>query len=111
MSSAAGIRPTNPPQTDPRAAQLDARFRNIGFVKAHDLLDVYAAMPVQPEADGDKALQQRQSMLRGLVTHYVLLRRQLPAGGRLPAAGEAMPGVIDEAALRAIIGDEDSDAA
>lgn len=106
MSAAAGA-----PAADPRAAQLDARFRTIGFAKAHDLLDLYQALPVQPETEGDRALQQRQSMLRGLVTHYALLRRQLPAGGVLPETDAAMPGVIDEAGLRAIIGDEDGDAA
>lgn len=96
---------------DPRGAQLDARFRNVGFVKAHDLLDLYQALPAQPATEGDRALQQRQAMLRVLITHYALLRRQLPSAGAVPEAEAAMPGVIDEAALRAIIGDEDGDAA
>lgn len=108
MSRVPESRPVQTPAADPRAAQLDARFRTIGFAKAQELLDVYHAMPVRPDVEGDRALQLRQTMMRGLVTHYALLRRQLPAAPPDPGEG---PGVIDEAALRAIIGDEDNDAA
>ena len=97
----------DPRALDPRAAQLDARFRNIGFAKAQDLLDLYSETPLRPEAEGDRPLQQRQAMLRGLIAHYTLLRRQLPAATAM--AADAASGVIDEAALRAIIGGEDDD--
>jgi len=93
---------------DPRAAQLDARFRNIGFAKAQELLDVYHETPVRPDAGGDRPLQQRQTMLRGVITHYALLRRQLPPDAAPTAAPDDNPGVIDAAAYRAMLARLDS---
>lgn len=90
---------------DARVAALDNEFKEAGLAKAQELVAVYRTLPVKPDQEGDKSLQQRQTMMRGILAHYASLRRLLQQQER--RADEPFE-EIDEAGLRAILhGDDD----
>ena len=77
------------------------RFQSVARAKHDALLEIYHALAIEPEEDGDKALYQRQSASKALLTHIALLRKLLGLAP-LPAV-TAGKGELDVASYRAMV--------
>jgi hypothetical protein len=77
------------------------RFNAIAHAKLDELLDVYRQLPAEPAEAGDRALYQRQSAGKALLTHIALLRKLLQRD--MPAAAAAPDGALDIDGYRAMV--------
>jgi hypothetical protein len=77
------------------------RFETVARARHDALVEIYAALDPNAPASGDKAIYQRQSAGKALLTHIALLRKLL----RLDAPGGAAPRpeTLDAAAYRAMV--------
>jgi hypothetical protein len=79
---------------------LNDRFETVARAKLAALTDVYRRLDAEPSENGDKALYQRQSASKALLTHIVLLRKLLHLDA--PAAAAARD-ALDVDAYRAMV--------
>lgn len=84
---------------------LNDRFKAVAQAKLAELTDIYRRFDAEPppanaKDSGDRAMYQRQSAGKALLTHIVLLRKLLGLD-TLPAA--ARSGTLDAAAYRAMV--------
>lgn len=82
------------------------RFQAIVQTKHDTLVEIYGALQASPGEPGDKALYQRQSAAKAVLTHIVLLRKLL----HLDVATKAVAGndTLDIAGYRAMVADLDA---
>lgn len=82
---------------------LNDRFNAVAQAKLAELTDVYRRFDAEPppageKESGDRAMYQRQSAGKALLTHILLLRKLLGLDTRPAAAG-----TLDAAAYRAMV--------
>jgi hypothetical protein len=82
------------------------RFQAIAQTKHDTLVEIYGALQASPGEPGDKALYQRQSAAKAVLTHIVLLRKLLHLD--VPAKAGAGSGALDIAGYRAMVADLDA---
>jgi len=76
------------------------RFQSVARAKLAAVTEVYERLAAEPLEEGDKALYQRQSTAKALLTHIALLRKLLGLAP-LPVAVQADP--LDAASYRAMV--------
>jgi len=72
---------------------LNDRFESVASNKLVVLTDLYNELQAAPDEGGDKALYQRQSAAKAVLTHIALLRKLLHvdvAGKKAGAASDAL---------------------
>lgn len=92
---------------------LNDRFETVARAKLAELTDIYRRFDAEPppaseKESGDRAMYQRQSAGKALLTHIVLLRKLLGLDTRPAAAGALdVPGYrAMVAALKEEVGDD-----
>jgi hypothetical protein len=80
---------------------LNDPFEAVAKDKLAALTEVYRRLDVEPPEAGDRALYQRQSAGKALLTHIALLRKLL--GHDRAIAGETVGDEIDADGLQAMI--------
>lgn len=84
------------------------RFSAIARAKHDALVEIYHALQAEPGEPGDKALYQRQSAGKAVLTHIALLRKLL---GMAPLPAAAPADVLDAAGYRAMVAALDDEVA
>lgn len=77
------------------------RFESVARARHDALVEIYAALDPNAPASGDRAISQRQSAGKALLTHILLLRKllHLDVASKAGAAGDA----LDVAGYRAMV--------
>jgi hypothetical protein len=83
------------------------RFETVARAKHDALVEIYDALQAAAPDPGDKALYQRQSASKALLTHIALLRKLLGLAP-LPGATAAGNDTLDIAGYRAMVADLDA---
>lgn len=81
------------------------RFEEIARGKLGAVQEAYADLDVAPDDPGDKAVTQRHTAFKAILTHIALLQKMLGLGPaqRKAAASAAVPAYYDEAELDAML--------
>jgi hypothetical protein len=82
------------------------RFQAIAQTKHDTLVEIYGALQASPGQPGDKALYQRQSAAKAVLTHIALLRKLLHLD--VPTKTTTGNDVLDIAGYRAMVADLDA---
>lgn len=82
------------------------RFQAIARTKHDTLVEIYGALQASPGEPGDKALYQRQSAAKAVLTHIALLRKLLRLD--VPTKTAVCNDTLDIAGYRAMVADLDA---
>ncbi|QDO96779.1 hypothetical protein FNB15_05570 [Ferrovibrio terrae] len=85
---------------------LNHRFESVASTKLAALTELYNELEARPGEPGDKALYQRQSAAKAVLTHIVLLRKLLHLD--VPTKTAAGNDTLDIAGYRAMVADLDA---
>lgn len=77
------------------------RFETIARARHDALVEIYAALDPNAPAPGDRAISQRQSAGKALLTHILLLRKLLHL--EVPSKASAGSGALEIADYRAMV--------
>jgi hypothetical protein len=77
------------------------RFETVARNKHDKLVEIYDALLAAPTESDDKAIYQRQSAGKALLTHIALLRKLLRLDA--PGGAAARPETLDATAYRAMV--------
>ncbi len=80
---------------------LNQRFEIVARAKLAVLTDVYRRLEAEPPVTGDRALYQRTSTGKALLSHIALLRKLLHLDG--PGSAAAPSGVLDLGGYQALV--------
>lgn len=80
---------------------LNDRFQTVASAKLAALTDLYNELQAAPGEAGDKALYQRQSASKAVLTHIALLRKLLHLD--VPVKASAGTDALDIAGYRAMV--------
>lgn len=77
------------------------RFEAVARARHDALVEIYATLDPNAPASGDRAISQRQSAGKALLTHILLLRKLLHLD--VPGKAGAGSGALDVTAYRAMV--------